>query len=423
VQRQLARMVPKERLETNKDPFPKLVAGDEFVPGGSYFGIRLAGLNLARARRFATQILPLGVCLAEFGRPGAEQSLPFSIGPDVIRQRLKSAGISDAGEADKAWIELGDLTVLRPTPVRSGNLSLFVGLYAVPGDDLVKTLLNVMGDLGGSLGISGLAPAVKTAETVYGGFGALLGLNTLQPLVEALNGRALLGTGSGYLIVANVPEDTLDERNLFVKEGALRDAGGKLVTDFDYCLVAIEHYSSIVEDATDLAPDLLEEHAQAVQKSMDDRDQAGYERSLDSLIGRIQASTELIETDKDRLVPGYVSLFEKRAKQRFKSQLGMGAPAMRGAGSGLALSVDQEGKQLTETHPDLSRALTDIYAFISKPGARTPKITEPETPTQLWSAVRGEAAAIQKRIKIKPQPGEVAAAIARASLRSFPRTR
>jgi hypothetical protein len=416
-------MVPSERLELDKDPFPSLVAGDKFLPGASYFGIRLAGLNLAQARRFATKILPLGVCLTEFGRPGAELCLPFSIGPDVIRKRLKNVGISDAGEADKAWIELRDLNVLRPTPVRNGNLSLFVGLYAVPGDDLVKTLLNVMGDLGGSLGAAGLVPAIKTAETVYGGLGTLLGLNTLQPLVEALSGRALLGTGSGYLIVANVPENTVEGRNLFVKEGALRDAGGKLVTDFDYCLVAIEHYSSIVEEATDLAPDLFEEDAQRVQKCLDDRDQAGYERAIDLLIGRIQASTELIETDKDRLVPGYVSLFEKRARQRFRSQPHGGEPAMRGAGSGLALSVDQEGKQFAGSHPDLSRALTDIYAFISKPETRVRKPAGSETPIQLWSAARGEATAIQKHIKVKPRPGQIAAAIARASMRAFPQAR
>jgi hypothetical protein len=419
VQRQLAKMVPKERVEQGNDPFPALIAGDKFVAGGSYFGVRLAGLNLARARRFATKILPLGVCLAEFGRPGAERSVPFSIGPDVIRQRLKSAGISDAGEADKAWIELRDLTVLRPTPVRSGNLSLFVGLYAVPGDDLVKTLLNVMGDLGSSLGAAGLAPAVKTAEAVYGGFGALLGLDTLEPLAEALNGRALPGTGSGYLIVANVPDSALEEQNLFVKEGALRDATGKLVTDFDYCLVAIEHYSSIVEEATNLAPDLFEEFAQAVQKSLDDRDQAGYERALDSLIGRIQASTEVIETDKDRLVSGYGSLFEKRASQRFKPQTGDPGSRTRGAGAGLALSVDQEGKQLTDANRDLSVALNEIYKFMSKASARKPKNAEPETTAQLWSAVRSEAAAIQKRIKNKPKPGEVATAIARASMRAI----
>jgi hypothetical protein len=276
-----------------------------------------------------------------------------------------------------------------------------------------------MGDLGGSLGAAGLAPAVKAAEAVYGGFGTLLGLDTLQPQVEALNGRALPGTGSGYLIVASVPENALEDRNLFVKEGALRDVAGALVTDFDYCLVTIEHHSSIVEEATDLAPDLFDELAQAVQKSLDDRNQTGYGRALDGLIGRIQASAELIEADKDRLVPGYVSLFEKRAKQRFGSPDGKRRSETRGRGSGLALSVDEEGKKLESSNRDLSDALNNIYQFISSPGrARKPQNAEPETAAQLWSAVRSEAVAIQKRIKKKPAPGEVTAAFARVSMRA-----
>src|SRR4029077_1943894 len=71
----LARMVPKERVLHATDKFPTLVAGDPFEAGASYFGIRLAGINLAKARRFATQLLPLCVCLAEFGRPGAERTV------------------------------------------------------------------------------------------------------------------------------------------------------------------------------------------------------------------------------------------------------------------------------------------------------------------------------------------------------------
>ena len=47
---------------------------------------------------------------------------------------------------------------------------------------------------------------------------------------EALNGRALPGTGSGYLLVAHAPEDALERRDLYVHEGALRDSAGKLVT-------------------------------------------------------------------------------------------------------------------------------------------------------------------------------------------------
>ena len=408
----LATMVPKARVHHESDPFPTLVAGDQFEAGGSYFGIRLAGVNLAQARRFATRLLPLCVCLAEFGRPGAERTVPFSIGPNAIRQRLKAAGISDAEGAEQAWIELRDVTVLRPTPVGRGNLSLFVGLYAVPGDDVVRTLLNVMSDLGGSLGAAGLAPAVQTAKAVYGGFGALLGLNNVHPQAEALNGRALPGTGSGYMLVAHAPAGTLEQRDLCVREGALRDPKGKLVVDFDYCLVAIEHYASIVESATATAPDLFEDAAASVQKALDDADQAGYARALNKLIGQIQASNEVIEADKDRLVSGYGSLFEKRAKQRLPQPA-----AGRGAGVGLGLNISSQQAMLRKDNrkPELSKALFDIYGFISKPADREEKSKGNETSAELWSAVCREAVAIEKSISTKPQPGEIAAAFARAA--------
>ena len=127
--------------------------------------------------------------------------------------------------------------------------------------------------------------------------------------------------------------------------GVTRDSTGTLVTDFD--TVAIDHYSSIVEEVTNLAPDLFEEPSQAVQKALDDGDQAGYRRALDRLIGQIQASTDLIEVDKDRLVPGYVSLFEKRARQRLRSLDQVSGT--RGKGSELALLASAEGKELSNS--------------------------------------------------------------------------
>jgi len=410
VEHLLAMMVPKGRIVHERDPFPSLIAGDEFRPGASYFGIRLAGINLADARRFATRMLPLCVCLAEFGRSGAEHTVPFSIGPNAIRQRLKAAGIGDATAAEQAWIELRDLNVLRPTPVGNGNLSLFVGLYAVPGDDVVKTLLNVIGDLGGSLGAAGLMPTVGTAKAVYGGFSALLGLDQVQPQVEALNGRALPGTGSGYLLVARAPEDTLEARNLYVREGALRDTAGKLVVDFDYCLVAIEHYASIVEMATETAPDLFEDAAAIVQKALNDADQPAYMRALNALIGQIQASNQVIEADKDRLVAGYASLFEKRARQRLTQQA-----QTRGKGVGFAMQIDRQ-KSVLEDKPELATALHNIYRFmVDTPTIRIKK-KKGETPAEaLWSAVRQEARAIGQNVSTRPQPGEIAAAFVRAA--------
>jgi len=286
---------------------------------------------------------------------------------------------------------------------------LFVGLYAVPGDDVVETLLNVMSDLGGSLGAAGMAPAIHTAKAVYGGFGSLLGLNKVQPQAEAINGRALPGTGSGYLLVAHAPNDTLEKRDLRVREGALRDPAGNLVVDFDYCLVAIEHHASIVDAASETAPDLFEDAAAMVQRTLDEPDQASYVRVLNKLIGQIQASSEIVEADKDRLISGYVSLFEKRAKQRLPQ-----TSAGRGAAQNLALSIDEQRAGVKKR--ELSNALHEIYKFMEEPASGKEEPKSSKTPAQqLWDAVRQEAASIDQRIVAKPQPGDIAAAVAFAA--------
>jgi hypothetical protein len=190
------------------DPFPSRVQGGsvpdgQFDAGMSYFGVRLSGMHMVDARRFATQVLPLCVCLAEFDYGGLRRSVPFSIGPKEIQKRLAEAGITETKDTKPAWIELKDLTVLRPTPVTDGNLSLYTGLFSVPGQDLVKTLLDVIGTVGSAIGGTALVPGLKVAETVYDSFGTLLGLKDMQQVAAALIGNALTDEGSGYLLIAN----------------------------------------------------------------------------------------------------------------------------------------------------------------------------------------------------------------------------
>lgn len=328
-----------EALPTAAVKDEKAVDGSAFIPGGNYFGVRLAGLHLVDARSFTTQLLPLCVCLSEFTHAGEQRGVPFSIGPDVIRQRLKNAGVGT--EAKSAWVELRDLTVIPPTPVSAGNLSLYTGLYSVPGDDLTKSLLNMVGELGQSIGIAGtaLSSGLKIAETVYSGFGTLLGLNTVKQVVAALNGRML--SKSGYYLLANAPASTVKIGELQVREGGLY-RGQDRVSDYDYCLFALECLPSVV-DASELAPQFFYQGWRAVVDALQD-DPTTAPRAYRRLQGAILNSPDLIETDRDVLMASYLALYEKRAKA-----LGVGAQAAltRGrGGGGLLLAVAEQAAAL-----------------------------------------------------------------------------
>jgi hypothetical protein len=402
----LAAMIPAERVQTDGDPSPQRIGGDRFIPGMCYFGVRLAGLHLTKARRYSRQQLPLCVCLAEFGSPGSTQTVPFSIGPDIIRKRLVKAGVRETEGVDHAWIEMRDITILHPTPVRNSNLSLFVGLYAVPGDDLVKTLLNVLGDLGCSLGLLPGGPAVKMAKAVYCGFSSLLGLDSVQPQAEALNGRALPDTGSGYLLVGNAPADAIEKRNLTVRRGTLYEGDGtQVVTDFDYCLVAIEHYPTLVE-GTGLAPDLFDEHWRDVVSALNEGFSEAATKARAKLVGAILTAPHITEADRDLLMSSYLALYQKRTQQLAGFRGGS-----RGKATDLATAVSRLGGA---NAPDKSvrRALGGIYEQMEAPGS------EPVDGGQLTAreAMLRQATILRPLlIQADAQPGNVAMALARAS--------
>jgi hypothetical protein len=126
VVRKTTAMVPPGRV-TN-DPSPDLIDGKTFQSGGCYFGVRLAGLHVVDARQFGTTRLPLFVSLAGFTQRGRERTVPFSIGPREITNKLTKAGALNDADAKPGWIELSNVRIVPPTPVGVGNLSLFVGL-------------------------------------------------------------------------------------------------------------------------------------------------------------------------------------------------------------------------------------------------------------------------------------------------------
>lgn len=303
-----------ENDRVTHDDLPGRVDGRPFEPGGCYFALRLAGLHLTDSRRYTQKVLPLCVCLAEFNRAGKRETVPFSLGPDTIRQKLQLTQ-PDAGDEDKpqsAWVELRDIEIIPPTPVSQANVEAFFGVYAVPGDDIAKTLLNVMGTISQAFG-GALSPALAVAEKVYDGFTSLLGQKEVTPAVEALHGNLL--RNSGYLLVSNAPEDSPLKGKLFVSKGRLRhgaDPASRLVTEFDYCLVSVQRLDSLVE-TTGTAPDLFGPLWQEVIEGFGG-DPSAAANAFKKLQRAVYGSAQLIPRDRDALIAGYLVEYQKAAQ-------------------------------------------------------------------------------------------------------------
>jgi hypothetical protein len=383
-----------DAAQIRQDPQPDLVDGKAFVPGECYFGLRLAGLHLRDVRRFAQQVLPLCICLAEFQQSGKRQAVPFSVGPDTIKQRLQVtlSGARQDTEPHPGWVELRDIEIVRPTPMSLANLEAFIGLYAVPGDDIARTLLNVMGSISQAFG-GAISPALGIAEKVYDGFTTLLGVKGVTPEVEALHGNLL--TKSGYLLVSNAPEDSPFKGKLFVSGGRLRegeDPNSPLVTGFDYCLLAVQRRETII-DASSNAPDLFGALWTRVVEAFDGSADAAHE-AFKRLQRVIYGSTDLIARDRDALLAGYLVEYQKAVQV-------LGEPAgLKGRGAA--------GESITKAVTGIPK----LYAaLVEKPKAAT---TEEER--KLWASGSGawmRAGQLRSDLKDKPA-GFVADTIIRA---------
>jgi len=313
-----AKSVPRliEWIDTSRikdDPQPELVDGKEFKPGDCYFELRLAGLHLKDSRRFTEQVLPLCICLAEFKQGGKLQAIPFSLGPDTIRQKLQTSkpadGSGNGQQPVSGWVELRDIEIVRPTPVSQSNVEAFIGLYSVPGDDIARTLLNVMGTISQACGVA-LSPAISVAEKVYDGFTTLLGVKGVTPEVEALHGSLL--KRSGYLLVSNAAENSELKGKCLVSGGRLRDSNSSLVTDFDYCLLGVQRRETVIE-ITSTAPDMFGTYWSEVIDAFGESAEAA-DKAFKRLRRIIYGSTELIARDRDALLAGYLVEYKKAAE-------------------------------------------------------------------------------------------------------------
>ncbi|MDT7950036.1 MAG: hypothetical protein RQ966_00885 [Acetobacteraceae bacterium] len=215
-----------------------IAAGEEFVPEASYFSVRVVEMGLAEGGRFFTDFLPMGVVLTEFSVGTDRQRKPTILSNDEIASALTGVG------AKPGYIEFKNVVAVRRAPVKADNLSLFVGLFRLPYQDMAKQVLQLAADLTSETGILPGAPVgIRVAEKIYDRVSGMFGLTGVKPLFAYANGNAL--DKSGYVLVAGSALDPAVAARLLVKDDKLL-LDGERASGLDYCLLAIEHTATLL---------------------------------------------------------------------------------------------------------------------------------------------------------------------------------
>lgn len=345
---------PSQRPKTDwvlpaQDDAKAIAAGRRFEAEASYFSIRLVEMGLATGGEFFTSFLPMGVCLTEYRFGDERQRHPLILSNDLIASQIK-------GTAKPGHVEFANMYAVRQAPVKDDNLSLFVGLFRMPYNDLARQVLQIASDLtqqvGGDAGT--LASGLRVADKVYDGVTSLFGLKDVTPLFGYADGNAL--TASGYLLVRGPAAAEIDGRRLAVVDNQLRLDGAR-AAGFDYCLVAVEHADSRLPQGSDTIKSLtslaFHRRFREIGPLLAEKKLVDAEARLAQVRADVVTSPELTEEDRLIAVAAYDTAYDKLKRALVRD--GAGATTRSGT-RGASLAAELRAEAERRRNADQARA-------------------------------------------------------------------
>jgi hypothetical protein len=197
----------------------------------AYFVVRVTEMYLASARKLWREVYPVLHCYTQCGN--LEQN--GLAGPNQLEP---------LGDANLDRIINLNQRLAGPTPYTGDEVSILAGLYAAPGHDLAKAVIDVLSAFAAFNPV--IAQAEVVANAVKTGIEDILGLDevVLQLGVRDTFNPASQPFCSGYYAGISVPATQVDVSQLWVSGGRLlkgKDAASATpYSDHDYMLLAIE---------------------------------------------------------------------------------------------------------------------------------------------------------------------------------------
>jgi hypothetical protein len=219
--------IPSERVAP---PAP----ADQFVSREHYFKVRVHEMRLSHRRQWFATYDPLVLTVTGFRYDGDLRTLPFTIGPSLIKQ-----SVSDV----PGGFLFTDTTVAGLHPYQGGVLDVAVILYRLRGDHSARQLLSMVDscarliDFGTSFGTY-----VKVANVVLDGLDRVLGLKDTVPMLgHRIEFDPVDGFRPGHHVLAlqgELDPDRLWVRNNRLLHGPTPDSA-RPVDHADYVLYSV----------------------------------------------------------------------------------------------------------------------------------------------------------------------------------------
>jgi hypothetical protein len=143
-----------------------------FLPGKTYFEIRLSQMYLQYDREWWRTFIPLGSILTEFIFAGRLRTVPFVVGPDLLE-------IAPHITKDSR-VEYQNIRVAGPYPYAGDQLQLFAGLFRVETGNWAKRALSMLEALAKAFDTTKLTSYVNIAAPLTDSLQGILGMQEVE---------------------------------------------------------------------------------------------------------------------------------------------------------------------------------------------------------------------------------------------------
>jgi len=357
-----------------------------------YFQLRLSEMRLTDERRWAREIVPAVFVNTDFNYGAQQARRPFMVSNGLL------SNLPGNVDGHSIRVNFRDTLLLGPTPYAGGDVSLFVGLFQMTVGDRLGAALSILETLFGAALPGPMAAQLKLAGQLAREIKACLGDKDLKCLLadqSVIGPQTIPQAGYHVYLKGEVPASrqslmAVHEGRLVYKNGAELQA----VSDYDYCLVKVEH-QMLRNDYASLPFHAIFEQA---------RQQLVFGKSEESrllmleCIGSIYASLDLSEDDKVRLITFYQALLLKMQTQHRSpatTRDTAGAPAIMKMRARVLESMPLDGEELADSLDDVGTLLThfagqklsadtllggdDVQAFMQSVDAPRPHTVKAET--------------------------------------------
>ena len=286
-----------------------------------YFQVRVNEMYLAHQRKWFSAIDPMLFVVSEFTYDKKEQSVPFLIGPAMMKNKLN--------ELPQGML-FRDTRVAGIHPYRGGRLTLSVVLCQVKVGDYARQLLGLLEGAANTLDFStALGSYVEIAGVILDGFEAMLGLGDTTPLVGLrceFDPDAGDPFAPGFFALIDKPD--VSARSLWVRDRQLMK-GDSLAESIPYRDADFVLYS-VVRPPENSRTDLdklafypLWERVQREATTPTEENYASARSNMVSLYQTIVLSPDLITSQAEALADDY----GKRMKELYDRAKGFGQRA------------------------------------------------------------------------------------------------